>query len=78
MNLGNHRSEYLLDMIGILGENLGVTPKMEFLPMQPGDVEATFADIERARSKLGFAPTTPIAEGIPRFVAWYKEYHALA
>lgn len=77
INLGNHRSEHLLDMIGILERALGVQPRMELLPMQPGDVAATYADIERARAKLGFEPTTPIAEGIPRFVAWYKAYHGL-
>ena len=48
---------------------------MELLPMQPGDVEATYADIAKARALLGFEPTTPIAAGIPRFVKWYKEYH---
>ncbi|MCU0610176.1 MAG: NAD-dependent epimerase/dehydratase family protein [Candidatus Eisenbacteria bacterium] len=75
-NLGNHRSEHLLDMIRVLGATLGVEPAMDLLPMQPGDVEATFADIDRARAKLGFEPSTPIAEGIPRFIAWYKNYHA--
>jgi len=74
-NLGNHRSENLMDMIAILAKELGVEPKIEMLPLQPGDVPATYADIERARAKLGFEPTTPISEGIPRFVRWYKEYH---
>ena len=46
--------------------------------MQPGDVPATYADIEQARTKLGFAPTTPMAVGIPRFIAWYKQYHGVA
>lgn len=78
INLGNHRPEHLLDMIGLLGKTLGVEPRMEFLPMQPGDVEATFADIQRARTKLGFEPTTAIQEGIPRFIAWFKAYHGLA
>ena len=75
-NLGNHRSENLMDMIGILGRTLGVEPKMEMLPMQAGDVPATYADTERARLKLGFEPTTPIRVGIPRFVQWYREYHS--
>ena len=74
-NLGNHRAENLMDMISILAGELGVTPRMEMLPMQPGDVEATYADIDRARAKLGFEPTVSIAEGIPRFVQWYREYH---
>jgi len=74
-NLGNHHSENLLDMIRILSECLGVEPKTELLPMQPGDVEATYADVALAGAKLGFRPTTSIAQGIPRFVAWYRDYH---
>lgn len=75
LNLGNHNSENLMDMIGVLSKSLGVEPKTEFLPLQPGDVEATYADITQAQAKLGFSPTTSIAEGIPRFVSWYREYH---
>ena len=74
-NLGNHRSEKLSEMIALLERELGVEAKKEFLPMQPGDVPATYADIERARKKLGFEPRTNIAEGIKQFVAWYREYH---
>ncbi len=76
-NIGNHRSENLMDMIGILAGALGVEPRMEMLPMQPGDVPATYADIDRIRAKVGYAPTTPISVGIPRFVDWYREYHGL-
>lgn len=75
LNLGNHQSEYLMDMIGTLAASLGIEPKMELLPIQPGDVEATYADITLAEQKLGFRPTTSIAKGIPKFVAWYKDYH---
>lgn len=74
-NLGNHQAENLMDMIHVLSAALGVEPKMELLPMQPGDVEATYADVSLAGAKLGFRPTTSIAQGIPKFVAWYKEYH---
>jgi len=74
-NLGNHRSEKLSEMISILEKELGVEAKKEFLPMQPGDVPATYADIEQARKKLGFEPHTNINEGIRKFVAWYREYH---
>ncbi len=77
-NLGNHRSEKLMDMIGELEHALGRKAKTEMLPMQPGDVPATYADITRARTKIGFEPTTPISVGIPRFVQWYKSYHGLA
>ncbi len=77
INLGNHRPEHLLDMIRVLAETLGVTPTMELLPMQPGDVPATFADVRKARAKLGFEPRTPLAEGLPLFVQWFREYHGL-
>ncbi len=74
-NIGNHRPEPLLRVIRLLEQELGVTAEQELLPIQPGDVPATYADIRRARAKLGFKPTTPIDIGIPEFVKWYKEYH---
>lgn len=74
-NLGNHQSENLMEMINMIAAELKIDPKMEMLPMQPGDVAATFADIDAARAKLGYAPTTPIAKGIPKFIKWYTEYH---
>ena len=73
MNLGNHRSEKLMDFINAIGENLGREPIMEFKPMQPGDVPATYADIRRAQAKLGFAPTTGMAAGVKKFVDWYAK-----
>ncbi|MBT3287679.1 MAG: NAD-dependent epimerase/dehydratase family protein [Victivallales bacterium] len=76
-NLGNHRCENLMDMIGMLSDALGVKPEMELLPMQPGDVPATYADVAKAQAKLGFDPSTPIAAGIPAFVEWYREYHGI-
>lgn len=78
LNLGNCQSEKLMDMIETIAATLGVKPELELLPLQPGDVKATYADITRARAKLGFEPATSIARGIPQFVAWYKEYHGLA
>ncbi len=74
-NLGNHRSENLSDFIVALEQALGRTAQKIFEPIQPGDVEATYADIAAAARDLDFAPATPIKEGIPRFVAWYKTYH---
>jgi len=75
-NIGNHRSERLLDLIRLMARELGVgEPKMELLPMQDGDVPATYASIERLRAAVGYEPTTSIEEGIPKFVAWFKEYH---
>ncbi len=73
LNLGNHRSEDLMHVVRILERELGVEAKMEMLPMQPGDVPATYADIDRARAKLGYDPTTPIEAGVPKFIAWYRE-----
>ena len=61
----------------MLAGALGVEPKMEMLPMQPGDVPATYADVSRISAKLGYRPTTPIEVGVPAFVKWYKEYHHL-
>jgi len=78
INLGNHRSEELTRVIELLEQELGVRAKQELLPMQTGDVPATFADIKRARAKLGFQPETPIDVGIPLFVRWYLEYHSLS
>jgi len=76
-NLGNHRAENLMDMINILAEALGAKPVMELLPMQPGDVMETYADIEKAQKQLQFHPHTALVEGIPKFVTWYRDYHGL-
>ena len=77
-NLGNHRPEQLLDFIAVLEAALGRTAQKELLPMEPGDVASSFADIEASRRDLGYEPKIPIAIGLPRFVAWYKSYHGLA
>jgi len=74
-NIGNNRPEALLDFIAVLERAIGRTAKKEMVGMQPGDVEATYADIETARRDLNFEPKTPIAIGLPRFVDWYREYH---
>ena len=73
-NLGNNKPENLMDFINTLADALEVEPKMEMLPMQAGDVPVTFADISKARKKLGYNPSTQISAGIPEFVKWYKEY----
>ncbi len=73
-NLGNQHPEKLTDMIAVLSDCLKVKPEMHMMPMQPGDVETTYADITHAREKLGFEPSTTISEGLPRFVEWYREY----
>ena len=74
-NIGNHRSEDLMRMIGLLEAATGREAKLDFRPMQPGDVKDTYADISAIERDHGFAPTTSIDEGIPRFVDWYRKYH---
>ena len=74
-NLGNHRPEKLLDFIAVLERELGRTAEKQLLPLQPGDVPESFADIEASRRDLGFEPKTTIEEGLARFVEWYKWYH---
>jgi UDP-glucuronate 4-epimerase len=75
-NLGNARAENLMDFIGVLEKALGKKAQIDMQPMQPGDVAETFADITASSRDLGYAPKTTIAEGIPKFVEWYKTYHA--
>jgi UDP-glucuronate 4-epimerase len=76
-NLGNHRSEDLRHFIEILERAVGRTAKKEMREMQPGDVPATYADIDASVRDLGFHPKTTIEEGLPRFVAWFREYHGV-
>ena len=76
-NIGNHRSEELGRMIELLEEACGRKAERRLLPMQPGDVRDTYADISAIERDLSYAPTTRIDEGIPRFVEWYKAYHGL-
>ena len=74
-NIGNHRSEPLLRFIQVLSDALGQKAEMRLLPMQMGDVKETFADISELSSEYGWAPTTSIDVGLPRFVKWYGEYY---
>ena len=77
-NLGNNNSEDLMQYIHLLEKAVGREAQKIFLPLQPGDVPATYADIAEAERDLGFKPTTSIEEGIPKFVQWYREYHNLS
>lgn len=72
-NLGNHRCENLLHMVGLMEKAMGRKAEKEMMPMQPGDISATYADIRHAQEKLGFHPKTPIEIGIRKFVDWYIE-----
>jgi len=76
-NIGNNRSEALMDMVRLLEQATGREAVIEYRPMQPGDVKDTFADISAIERDHGFVPTTSINEGIPRFVEWYKDYHRI-
>ncbi len=74
-NIGNHHPVKLLDFIGALEECLGIKARMEMLPMQPGDVAATCADIEDLERDFGFKPRTSVRDGIRQFVSWYRSYY---
>ncbi|TCS70996.1 UDP-glucuronate 4-epimerase [Sulfuritortus calidifontis] len=73
-NIGNHTPVELMDFIGTIEKSLGVEAKKNFLPMQNGDVVATYADVEDLRREVGFEPKTDLAVGIGRWVDWYKKY----
>ena len=74
-NIGNNASEPLMKVVGLLEEAIGRKAKIEYLPMQPGDVPRTYADISAIVRDLGYTPTTSIDVGVPAFVAWYRAYH---
>ncbi|MGE4306336.1 MAG: NAD-dependent epimerase/dehydratase family protein [Novosphingobium sp.] len=74
-NIGNNRSEHLMRLIEVLEQACGRKAELNLLPMQPGDVPATYADITALTRDTGYAPSTPIEEGVPRFVEWFRSYH---
>lgn len=74
-NIGNHSPNTVNELIAIIESATGRCAEREELPMQPGDVEATFADVSRLRAATGFEPSTPLATGMGRFVDWFREYH---
>jgi len=74
-NVGNHRPEDLMHVVGLLERELGRTAVKELLPMQPGDVVETFADVEDLMRDTGFAPSTPIERGVHNFVTWYRDHY---
>jgi len=73
LNIGNSSPTSLLEMINTIGKNLGIEPKINKLPMQPGDVDRTFADISKAKVLLGYEPKISFEQGIRNFVNWYQE-----
>jgi UDP-glucuronate 4-epimerase len=74
-NIGNNQAVSLMDFIATLEQALGREAIKKFLPMQPGDVQATYADIEDFRKLTGFSPSTPLSEGIASFVEWHRTYY---
>lgn len=76
-NIGNNNPVELLDVVRLLEEKIGKKAIRELVPMQPGDVPATYADVDDLMRDVDFKPATPIAEGIGRFIEWYRSYHRL-
>lgn len=76
-NIGNNNPVELLEVVRLMEESLGIKAKRELMPMQAGDVPATYADIDDLMGEVDFKPATPIGEGIRRFVAWFREYHRM-
>ena len=74
-NIGNHRSEKLTRVIELIEQACGKKAEVQLMPMQPGDVEKTYADIDAIQRDIGYQPTTSIEQGIPQFVEWYRAYH---
>jgi UDP-glucuronate 4-epimerase len=77
-NIGNHQAVGLLDYIAALERALGKKALLEMKPMQPGDVKATYADTTALARAVGFAPSTPLEEGLQRFAAWFRQYYRRA
>ena len=76
-NVGNNRPEALTDYVAVLERAIGRKAAIDYAPMQPGDVEETWADISAIQRDHGFRPGTGIDEGIPRFVAWYRDHYGV-
>lgn len=74
-NIGNHNPLQLMDFVACIERELDRTAKKNFLPLQPGDVPATYADVSDLNCAVGFPPSTPIEEGVKRFVEWYRNYY---
>jgi len=75
LNIGNHRPEPLTEFIAAIEDAVGIRAKQNLQPIQPGDVPATYADTSALHALTGFAPSTPLRDGIARFVAWYRDYY---
>ena len=76
-NIGNNKSESLMDFVAEIEKSLGKKAEIDFQPMQPGDVRETFADIDDTRRDFGFDPRTSMPEGVAKFIAWYTDYYGV-
>ena len=76
-NIGNHSPNTVNELIAIIEAATGKVARREEMPMQPGDVEATFADVSRLRAATGCEPSTPLEVGMRRFIDWFREYHGI-
>ncbi len=74
-NIGNNKPVQLLEYISVIEETLGIKATLDLLPMQPGDVPSTMADVRELEREVGFKPSTPVREGVRRFVEWYRDYY---
>lgn len=77
-NLGNNHCENITDVVGYIEQELGKKAEIDFMDIQPGDIERTFANIDHAKHKLNYNPEVSIQEGIPKFIEWFKSYHKLS
>ena len=77
LNIGNHRGEEVRALVALLEEALGRKAVVRHAPRPAADVEETFASVEAIGALTGFAPRTTLAEGIPRFVLWFKQWHGV-
>ena len=78
VNIGNTRSENLMEFVRLIEKAVGRKADLDMKEMQPGDVRETYADVGETTRITGFKPKTPIADGVPKFVAWYKDYYKVA
>jgi UDP-glucuronate 4-epimerase len=77
-NIGNHQPVSVLKFIETLAMHLGIEPVLQMLPTQPGDVTVTCADVDKLRARVGFEPSTPLDEGLRRFVAWFRQWKGVS
>ena len=75
-NLGNHKSEQLMDVVSLIEQNLGKKAEIDFQPMQPGDVPESFADIDKSIEMLDYKPTTNVDVGVEKLISWYRDFYS--